>query len=411
MPEEFVVAQNLEQALTNFDPSYPLPADCPFHVEREDKPLEMLRTALLIEHKQAPKYFFSGHQGCGKSTELNNLAVDEKIKEKFYIIKYSMKDVCDVNNLNYIDVLFSIGAQIYIQYVEGGNELSSGLKSELDNWRKNIEKTFEEKLSIKTSLSGGLKAFFFTILAKIKTEDSSRLIIREKIEPRLSELIEKINLIITDIKAKEKKNVLILIDDLDKPSLEKAKEIFYNNFTAITQPKCYIVYTVPVSIMFTQESTTIRDFQISLPNIKLHHKNDRTNKHEPGYRVMRSFIIKRIKNDLIDSDALEYAVKMGAGVFRETARIMQIASYSAIEHKRNKIIKEDIERAERERRSDFKRILRTAHYTILKEVYENNEICGIEKIGDLLHNLSVLEYVNHENWCDIHPTLENLISS
>lgn len=410
MPEEFVVADNLELALTNFDPSYPLPAGCPFHVEREDKPLERLKTALLIEHKQAPKYFFSGHRGCGKSTELNNLAADEKIKEKFYIINYSMKDVCDVNNLNYIDVLLSIGAQIYIQYIEAGNELSSDLKSELENWEKTIEKTFEEKTSIKTALSGGLKAFFFTMLAKIKTEDSSRKIIREKIEPKLSELIEKINLIIADINAKEKKTVLVLIDDLDKPSLEKAKEIFYNNFTAITQPKCYIVYTVPISIMFTQESTTIRDFQISLPNIKLHSKNDRSDKHEPGYRVMRSFIIKRIKKELIDSDALEYAVKMGAGVFRETARIMQIASYSAIEHKRNNIIRDDIERAEREIRSDFKRILRTEHYKILKEIYYDTEICGIEKIGDLLHNLSVLEYINYENWCDIHPTLEKLVN-
>ncbi|CAG0957762.1 hypothetical protein METP3_00638 [Methanosarcinales archaeon] len=129
MPEEFNVAYNFELALTNFDPSYPLPADCPFHVEREDKPLERLKTALLIDHKQAPKYFFSGHRGCGKSTELNNLAVDEKIKEKFYIIKYSMKDVCDVNNLNYIDVLLSIGAQIYIQYIEAGNELRAYPKS------------------------------------------------------------------------------------------------------------------------------------------------------------------------------------------------------------------------------------------------------------------------------------------
>lgn len=410
MPEEFIEADNFELALTNFDPSYPLPADCPFHVEREDKPLERLKTALLIDHKQAPKYFFSGHRGCGKSTELNNLAADEKIKEKFYIINYSMKDVCDVNNLNYIDVLLSIGAQIYIQYIEAGNELSSELKSELETWEKSIEKTFEEKTSIETSFGGGLKAFFFTMLAKIKTEDSSRKIIREKIEPKLSELIEKINLIISDINAKEKKTVLVLIDDLDKPSLEKAKEIFYNNFTAITQPKCYIVYTVPISIMFTQESTTIRDFQVSLPNIKLHSKEDRTHKHEPGYRVMRLFITKRIKKELIESDALEYAVKMGAGVFRETARIMQIASYSALEHKRNKIIIDDIERAEREIRSDFKRILRTEHYKILKEIYNDNEICGIEKIGDLLHNLSVLEYVNYENWCDIHPTLEKLIN-
>ena len=166
------------------------------------------------------------------------------------LFRSSVKDVCDVNNLNYIDVLFSIGAQLYIQYVEAGKELSLELKKDLENWEKSIEKTFEEKTSLRTSLGAGLKAFFFTMQAKIKTEDSTRKIIREKIEPKLSELIDKINLIIADIEGKEKKKVLVLIDDLDKPGLDRAKEIFYNNYTAITQPKCYIVYTVPISIMF-----------------------------------------------------------------------------------------------------------------------------------------------------------------
>ena len=64
---------------------------------------------------------------------------------------------------------------------------------------------------------------------------------------------------------------------------------------------------------------------------------------------------------------------------------------------------------ERERRSDFRRILQTDDYGILEEVYKNNDIRGIEQIGHLLHNLSVLEYENDENWCDIHPTLKNVL--
>lgn len=65
MPEEFVVANDLDLAWSNFDPFFPLPADCPFHVEREGKPLNKLIRALLREHRQPPKYFFSGHRGCG----------------------------------------------------------------------------------------------------------------------------------------------------------------------------------------------------------------------------------------------------------------------------------------------------------------------------------------------------------
>lgn len=412
MPEEFVVADNLDLAWSNFDPFFPLPADCPFHVEREGKPLYKLIRALQREHRQPPKYFFSGHRGCGKSTELNRLAADDEINQKFFVVKYSVKDVCDVNNLDYVDVLFSIGAQLYLQYTDAGKELRPELIEALDGWRNDIvEQVREEIASFETSMEVGLKAFFLSVLAKIRTEDSTRKTIRTKIEPRLSELIDKINMIAADIEGKEKKKVLVLIDDLDKPGLDQAKKIFYDNYTAITQPACAIVYTVPISMFFAQEFTAIRETKYFLPNIKLHSKKDRNHPDEKGYELMKSFIFKRMNEDLIETDALEHAIKMGAGVFRETARIMQIAADSAIENSRNSIIKKDVERAEREIRSDFKRILESKDYDTLKEICINNEICGIEKIGHLLHNLSILEYTNDETWCDIHPTLEELLKT
>lgn len=411
MPEEFVVAQNLNLAWTNFDPLYPLPADCPFYVEREDKPLNKLKRALLREHRQPPKYFFSGHRGCGKSTELNRLVVDEEINQKFFVVKYSVKDICDVNNLSYIDVLFSLGAQLFIEYSDSGKELRPELIKALENWKNDVvEQVREEIDSFETSIEGGLKAFFISVLSKFRSEDNTTKTIRTKIEPRLSELIEKINLIIADIEGKEKKKVLVLIDDMDKPNLDQAKKIFYDYNTAITQPACSIVFTVPISIFFSQEFTAIRETRFFLPNVKLHHRNEKNSEDEKGFKLMSSFIFHRMKEDLIEPDACKYAIKMGAGVFRETARIMQICADNAIASGRISIIKDDVVRAESEIRSDFKRMLTSEDYVILKSVCENNEMHGIEKIGHLLHNLSILEYMNDETWCDIHPTLEKLIN-
>ena len=411
MPEEFIIAEDLDLAWSNFEPFYPLPANSPFHVERKGKPLNILKRALLRQHRQSPKYFFSGHRGCGKSTELNRLAADGDINDKFFIVKYSVKEVCDVNNLNYVDVLFSIGAQLYIQYIDSGKELKPELIKQLEGWKHSIEKISEEETSIAATIEGGLRTFFLSVLARIRAEDTTRKMIREIIEPRLSDLIDKINLIIANIESNEKKKVLVLIDDLDKPRLEQAKEIFYNSQTAITQPICHIVYTVPISIYFTKEFTAIRESRFFLPNVKLHSKNDRNSKDEEGYGLMRQFIFNRMKAELIQTDALDLAITMGAGVFRETARIMQIAADSAIENDRDQIIEEDVKRAEREIRSDFRRILKTEDYTTLKEICKDNDIHGIEKIGRLLHNLSVLEYMNDETWCDIHPTLVELVEN
>lgn len=410
MPEEFVVADNLDLAWSNFDPFFTLPANCPFHVEREDKPLDRLKRALMRQHRESPKYFFSGHRGCGKSTELNRLVADDEIKERFFVVKYSVKDVCDVNNLDYVDVLFSIGAQLYIYYIDAGKKLDPELIKELDGWKNSIiEKEETVSTSAEASIESRIRAFFVSILAKIKVEGTTKETIRQKIEPKLTELIDKINLIIADIEGKEKKKVLVLIDDLDKPNLDQATNIFYNNYTAITQPSCFIVYTVPISIYFTSEFTVLKESKFFLPNIKLHPKNDKNTMDEKGYELMRTFVFKRMKQELIEPDALNHAIKIGAGVFRENARVMQIAADSAIEHKRNCIINEDVNRAESEIRGDFKRQLTTEDYAILKEICDVNEMRGIEKIGKLLHNLCVLEYVNGEPWCDVHPVLEELL--
>ena len=83
----------------------------------------------------------------------------------------------------------------------------------------------------------------------------------------------------------------------------------------------------------------------------------------------------------------------------------------ALEDGRDRIIKEDVERAEQEIRSDFRRILQSKDYTTLKEIYMGTTIYRMEKIAHLLHNLSVLEYTNDENWYDIHPTLVELIEN
>jgi len=276
-----------------------------------------------------------------------------------------------------------------IQYIDAGKELEPELLKELESWGRSIELEQEKTKSAGVSMKGGISAFFLSVQAKIKSEHTTRKIIREQIEPKLSELIDKINLIIADIEGKEKKNVLVIIDDLDKPSLEQAKEIFYNNYTAITQPACYIVYTVPISIFFGPE---IRESKFFLPNIKLHTKNDRNGIDKDGYELMRTFVYRRMKEELIEPKALDFAIKMSGGVFREGARIMQIAADSAIENERGRILKEDVERAEREIRSDFKRILESDDYNALNEISKSNDIRGIERIGHLLHNLSVLEY-------------------
>ena len=67
----FAIADNLDLAwsiLTFFT----LPANCPYHVEGEGKPLDRLKRALLRENRQLPKYFFSGPGAAASQRNLRH---------------------------------------------------------------------------------------------------------------------------------------------------------------------------------------------------------------------------------------------------------------------------------------------------------------------------------------------------
>jgi hypothetical protein len=51
MPEEFIVAEDLNLVWSNFDSFFTLPADCPFHVERAGKTLNRLIRAVSTDSR------------------------------------------------------------------------------------------------------------------------------------------------------------------------------------------------------------------------------------------------------------------------------------------------------------------------------------------------------------------------
>lgn len=112
--------------------------------------------------------------------------------------------------------------------------------------------------------------------------------------------------------------------------------------------------------------------------------------------------------ELIADDALELAITMSGGVFRELNRIMREALDEALYHERAKVTIADVEKGVGEIRSEYRRILIHSQLDILQQVYTTNlieEIEDKEMVGLLLQILAILEYTNGENWFDVHPLL------
>lgn len=419
-----MIAKDLDQIYMNFDPARPLPGVSEFYVKRKRNPLASMKRTLLHDSFVAPKLLFSGHTGSGKSTELNRLMAYPEIQEKYFTVHYSIRDVLDPAGLEYTDLLLSIGAQIYIKATDEANlKLEAGILDELRKWIGTIETEESHQDNMGTELGADLKI----LQARLKTGHTSRISIRRKIEVRLPEFISATNLIIADVEQKLNKKVLVVVDDLDKPDLKVAHELFYERKTSLTLPNCGIIYTIPIALHYALEAgQVIRSFTKSyvLPNITINRHADRSPDAD-GHAVMREFIEKRMSLDLIDENALEHAISISGGVFREMARIMEMAADSADERGAEKIERQDIEDAESEIGNEFRRMLEPEHYKvlrdiyetkrlevsdrILKEIHETRDLNVSEIIAKLYHSLSILEYRNKKAWYDIHPVIIPLL--
>ncbi len=417
MDIEYILATDFDRAWLNFELDLPLVPGPkgkpnPFYVDRPGNPAAQLEDELLAPYLQPPKFFFSGHRGCGKSTELRRISANPYINAKFWPIHFTIRDEADINDLDFRDVLLAIGSKLYRDYVGSGHNLPKQLLKDLDGWRGQIETEIKKTITgrpAEVEIQAGLEAFFANAGLKMKLEPATRAEIRQVFEHNITGLIKTINDITAAILKREKRMPLLLIDDLDKPDLEKAKQIFYGQREIMLQPQCAVVYTISSALFYSDEFGAIRDRAIFLPNIKLHPRNEPDKRYDKGYDTLREFVQKRMSLDLITSESLNEAITNSGGVFREMARVMRSAIGRARRRKASQIGLSDVQWAAAEIRNEYRRILDASDRQFLREVHEHNRLQSHDRLLPLLQLLALLEYRNTENWCDIHPALRELI--
>jgi hypothetical protein len=413
---EYIMATDFDRAWLNFELDLPLkpgPNGEPnrFYVNRPGNPIGELIDALMAPFYRPPKFFFSGHRGCGKSTELLHLMAHPGIQKKYWPVNFSIRDEADIIDLDFRDILLAIGSRMFRDYRKSGGRLPEQLLKELNGWRGKVEEEVKTIRSGRGSyeIGAGIDAFFYNTGLKMKLEPVVRAELRQVFEKDITGLIAVINNIATAIYSKEHRIPLILIDDLDKPNLEEARAIFHDRRNIMMQPNCAIIYTVSSALFYTKEFEAIRDQAIFLPNIKLHPHRQPEVKDREGYLTLRRFVHVRINPNLVDALAIEEAISNSGGVFREMARIMRTAIGRARRRRAAKVEYIDVEWATTEIRNEYRRILDKTDIEILKRVHQENRLEYDDRLRPLLQLLAVLEYRNGENWCDIHPVLRRLI--
>lgn len=250
------------------------------------------------------------------------------------------------------------------------------------------------------------------IEGKFGGETSSRTVMRERIEPRLSDLMEKINLTIGEIEAKTKKSVLIIVEDIDKADLDKARHLFFEHGISISKINSRVIYTFPIALRYSNDFPQIaRNFNrhFVLPNVKIINRQQEVD--DVGYQTLKNVILKRIEEGIITKKALDKIIQLSGGLMVELIRLIHGAANYALSEKKTNIDIESVGKMANEIRNDYRALLQPKHYEILKQIKKDKEkrIVNEDIVRELLHNLSLLEYHNDETWGDVHPIVKPLL--
>jgi nucleoside-triphosphatase THEP1 len=367
------------------------------------------------------KIIFTGHRGCGKSTLLAEFS--RNIHDRYFVVFFSIAETIEMSDVNHINILFAIGLNLMLEAEARQVNIPQSTKTALEKWFATRTRT--EAKSIQTEVSNE-NSIFKSISTKLKVDSTIRYEIKQEFERKISELVAQLNIIAATIQAAYKKDVLVIIDDLDKLDLSVVNTIYKDNIKALCLPGFRIIYTIPIAALRetalkpTIENET-NDQIVVMPVLKLFpkgdsHKSDAQPRQET-LDILCQILQKRISQELIAPQIAKDIALNSGGVLRELIRIANECCRICLRLIRRHpdesvIINADIlDQAINNIRNDFALPLGRTEYQILQTTYQNfkPEDPKEQEFLDLLHGLYVLEYRNRQNWYDVHPIVVELL--
>jgi len=403
---------------------------------RGDNPMLVLKNRLLAKPDGKHQILFSGYRGCGKSTELNRLQADREMSDAFIVLNFSALKELDPVNINYVE-LFVIAMEKLFEVVGTQNlNIEPLLFESVKQWScsteiENIRQRTGEA-SLEVSAEVGVNAplfarFFAKMRAGANASFSTKQTVIANIEPRLSDLISHCNDLIREIKSKlpecGKKGLIIIIEDLDKLSLDKAEELFFNHSHILSTLQTHVIFTFPISLRYHPKATVITgnfDEDFELPMLKVH---DKQGNPFSGLETMRQIVACRIGKSCFETPKLvDQFIEMSGGCLRDLFRMIRNAADSALNNEREVITEADYKKSFFKLRRDYENTIaekRVNNEVIVSvaEYYETlktlalstiKKVDNTEAVLDLRQNLCILGY-NDEGWCDVHPLVRTIL--
>ena len=434
---EFFMLFNLERFYQACNPSRPLMIenvdDRRYYIDftsvRGGKIIAaLLRTITKISPNMPTCQLFTGHLGCGKSTELLKLKAELEA-ENFHVVYFESTHVLEMVDIDITDILLAI----------------AGLVSEnLEAMNLRVQPSYFTKLFselvdfLQTPLELGLEAELSVGIAKItaKTKESPQLRrrLRDYLEPRTENILQSINKELLDranleLKARGKKGLVVIVDNLDRvatrplPSGRSLPEyLFIDRGEQLRKLNCHIVYTIPLALTFSNDSAELQHrlgggvAPKILPMIPVRQRSGEINPE--GLGLMRQMVLARafplispterlnLVTELFDHlETLDRLCLISGGHVRDLLGLL----FDCLREQDPPFDRNCVELVIQRQRDYRANAIDMDESELILQVIQDQRVRGNVEYDILLRSLFVFEYRDHQGvWFALNPVLAEI---
>ncbi|MDY6939760.1 MAG: AAA family ATPase [Cyanobacteriota bacterium] len=408
---------------------------------------------------------FTGHIGCGKSTELRRLAAELE-HEGFHVVYFESSQDLEMGDVDVGDILLAIARrvsesieeleQFHLEQPRGLQSLLRGaarlLQTEIDLSAEvgvpgfgQVSASTDGSFSAEVGVPGfgqvaasdaeGLSVVALgigKITAKAKNSPELRSKLREYLEPRTSSLIDAINQELIEpakekLKEYGKKGLVAIVDNLDrvesrqKPwGRSQPEYLFVDRGEQLCQLNCHVVYTMPLSLLFSNDLSRLTSrFGVDpkvLPMVPVETRDG--SECADGMKRMRQMALARaFPNDSDEArlaripeifdrpETLDRLCRISGGHVREFLRLLN----DWIKKDRQFPLSADgLEKVIKARRNQMTLAVSDDERQLLDRVKERKRVTGDDGYEVLIRSMFVYEYRDSEgSWFDVNPILES----
>ncbi|MEM9542766.1 MAG: ATP-binding protein [Cyanobacteria bacterium P01_E01_bin.42] len=395
------------------------------------------------EENEFTCHLFTGHIGCGKSTELLRLR-SELEDENYYAIYFEADEDLDMGNVEVSDILLSIARRTAKELENLSQQKESGWQGLIQNAKKLL--LTEIKINTSGNIPGvgkfdlgvdfdnnveiGLSTVIGSIKAQTQKNSDLRDRLRNYLEPKTEGLISVLNQGLFEpihqaLQQQGKAGLVVIIDNLDKLiNVEKSNGktqstyLFCDRGNDLSRLACHLIYTMPLALRYSDDYPIIeqkfKTTPIVLPMIPVRDRHG--NPHTKGIELLYQMVLARAFPELDATarlakipelfktdEVLNKLCQISGG---HTRNLLLLLNSWIIKEKKFPLSGEGLQTAIVNQSIEKKQQITPDEWELLRRVHKDKELAGDRDYSKLIRTLSVYEYRdNIGEWYEVNPVL------